>query len=137
MPQLQNGGASVQPFQRRNGRRVKFIRPVGAACIGAQLVLREFLQIELHHLNGPLGIGHRLHFFQRALFKRGNALRQEQSAVAAQSLHDGLRGRAAQGCVSCAYIVHAFTTFIQESQNSFCVMPSEYPHPVRYSASFS
>ena len=137
MPQLQNGGASVQPFQRRNGRRVKFIRPVGAACIGAQLVLREFLQIELHHLNGPLGIGHRPHFFQRAPFKRGNALRQEQSAVAAQSLHDGLRGRAAQGCVSCAYIVHAFTTFIQESQNSFCIMPSEYPHPVRYSASFS
>ena len=79
---------------------------------------REIVQIGVHHIDGPLLVGHVPHGVQGVVGQLWKYLGGHQAAVRSQSLGDCLRRRAPVFLVPRAYIVHtSLTTLIRFSKN--------------------
>jgi len=118
VPQLQTVGVFVH---RPNGchlLHIELLSAVGLVRIGRQLRGREIVQIGVHHIDGPLLVGHVPHGVQGVVGQLWKYLGGHQAAVRSQSLGDCLRRRAPVFLVPRAYIVHtSLTTLIRFSKN--------------------
>ena len=125
MPQLQAVGGVVHLPDRGDLLDVELIVPIGPLGIGRQLRDGEVVQEGLHHIDGPLLVGHLPHGLQRVGRELGEDLRGEEASVPGQALGNGLRGQLFHSFVSCAYIVHtSFTTLIILSKKMACTSSS-------------
>ena len=114
MPKLQY---MVARLNFHHGSGCRCIKLHGAVCLfgkAEQFFLEEILQIQLHDLRCTLGIRQLCQLFHLCHGDLRNALRQEQTAIAAQTLHNRLAGRKLQRCISCAYIIHVSNTSIRD-----------------------
>ena len=92
MPEFLNIGVFRQLYDGRSGGCVEFRGAVGIFRKAQQFFLGKFIEIPLHDLCGPFGIGKRGERFD---FLRGDLrdlFRQIKSAIAAEAIDNGLTG---------------------------------------------
>ena len=115
VPQLQDIAVFSERLDGRGFGIVKFCRAVCLFGKTEQFFFRKFVEIQLHKLRCARGVGKKRKRFDILQRDLRNFLRQEQTAVAAESLDDCLRRRKARVRISGTYIVHCFTTFNKDS----------------------
>ena len=93
MPEFLNIGVFRQLYDGRSGGCVEFRGAVGIFRKAQQFFLGKFIEIPLHDLCGPFGIGKRGERFDLVHGELRNFLRQIQPAVTAEALDNGLTGR--------------------------------------------
>ena len=127
VPQLQDIAVFSERLDGRGFGIVKFCRAVCLFGKTEQFFFRKFVEIQLHKLRCARGVGKKRKRFDILQRDLRNFLRQEQTAVAAESLDDCLRRGKARVRISGTYIVHCFTTFNKDSLKIFFTLSSDSP----------